>query len=186
MKPIIVNLASRKYRWADLRTVAAFLLVCAALGFTGLNLYDYSANKRVIRQYESRLDKMEKRAQEKQKLLLKAQKKEKDREKSKEKLDYLYSLIKKNLFSLPLVLTELERVKPEKIEIMEVQLSKDLKTANIVGKTGYVESVSTFLRDLDQSPYFSIDLARGSVDSDRNIRFTLKTNWMPENANPNL
>ena len=133
--------------------------------FTAINIYGYIANRNTITEYQSRIEKLKKQAENK------------ELKKLKKEFNYLIPVIERDLFSLPSFLTEIEKNKPEKIDIYELTFSESLRTVTIKGESNYVESVSAFLIEMEKSKHFSVNLIRQVIKEDHSILFELKAEW---------
>ena len=165
MKPVTINLSLYINIVRKVLLVTAIILGFAAFVFTAINIYGYIANRKTITEYQSRIEKLKKQAENK------------DQKKLKKEFNYLIPVIERDLFPLPLFLTEIEKNKPEKIDINELTFSETLKTVTIKGESNYVESVSAFLIEMEKSKHFSVNLIRQVIKEDHSILFELKAEW---------
>jgi hypothetical protein len=165
MKPVTINLSLHVNILRKVLLVTAIILGVAAFVFTAINVYGYIANRQTISEYQSRIEKLKKQAENK------------ELKKLKKELNYFIPIIERDLFSLPLFLTEIEKNKPEKINIYEIAFSENLRVANFKGESIYVESVSAFLVQLEKSRYFSVNLIREVIKEDHSIMFELQVEW---------
>ena len=165
MKPVTINLSLHRNILRKIFLAVSIILAFTAFGFTAVNTYDYIANQNIIREYQSRIERLKKQAENK------------EQKKSKKEFDYLIPLIQNDLFSLPLILTEIEKNKPKKIDIHEIIFSESRKIIIIKGESSYVESVSTFLIEMEKSKHFTVKLIRQVIKEDRSILFELKAEW---------
>ncbi len=171
MKPIIINLSLYINIIRKTLLVAAVILVSTALGLTAVTTYDYVANQNLIREYQSRIGKLKKQA------------KNKEQKRLTEELEFLIPVIEKDLFPLPKLLTEIEKIKPAKINIHELIFSESMKTVTIKGESSYVESISTFLIGMEKSNRFSVKLIRQVIKKDWSIIFEVKAEWEEDEKN---
>jgi len=178
MKSIAINLVIKKNIWRKifLGLVVAFAFI--TLGITLANAVDYYANKKVIKTYEARLKNINRRLKQKKTIAKSRDTGKKEYQKIKQDLNYLKGIIKKNLFPLPFVLSEIERVKPDKININELIFSKNLKTLIIKGESNHAGSVSEFIVDMKSSKYFDIELSKEEIKEDKKIIFELTARWI--------
>jgi len=165
MNPININLSLHVNILRKILLAAAIILGVVAFVYTAINIYAYTANRKTITEYQSRIEKLKKQAENE------------ELKKLKKEFNFLLPVIEKDLFSLPLFLTEIEKNKPEKINIYELTFSENLKTVTLKGESNYVESVSAFLIEMEKSKYFSVDLIRQVIKEDRSIMFELKAKW---------
>ena len=82
------------------------------------------------------------------------------------------------MFSLPEVLTEIERIKPDKIDIKELIFSDNLTVVMIRGESNHAGSVSKFIIGMDRSKQFNIELSREEIDENKRIIFELTARWI--------
>lgn len=165
MKPVTINLSLYINILRKILLVTAIILGLAAFVFTAINIYGYIANRKTITEYQSRIEKLKKQAENK------------ELKKLEKEFNFLIPVIERDLFSLPLFLTEIEKNKPEKIDIYELSFSETLKAVTIKGESNYVESVSDFLIAMEKSKYFSVNLIKQVIKEDRSIMFELKAEW---------
>jgi hypothetical protein len=178
MKAVKINLAERKNIPEKLYLGLAALIVFITCGFTMVNSYDYYANTDVIKTYETRLEKINKRSEQKK---VKAQKRvnaSKEDEKIKQDFNYLKAIVTKNMFPLTEVLTQIEKVKLDKIDINELIFSDNLKSVMIKGASSQVSVVSKFLMEMNRSKYFVIELSKEEIDNNKRIMFELTAKWI--------
>ena len=178
MKPVTINLVVKKNIWGKVSLGLVAIFVFATLGITLVTIYDYYANTKVIKTYESRLKEINRRSAQKKIASPEMITDKKEHEKTKEDLNYLSTIIKKNMFPLPIVLTEIERVKPDKIDINELIFSDNFKIVTIKGESKNVDSVSRFIINLDRSNHLSIELSREEIKEDKRIIFELTARWI--------
>lgn len=173
MKPVLINLIHKKSIWGRLSLSLVSILAVTSLGITLVNVYDYYENNKVMAAYESRVGEISRQSELKDRAGQTTEIKKQEREASIKDMAYLDALIKKNLFSLPLVLTEIENAKQDQIDIHSLGFSDHLKVLSIKGESGHMDSVSKFIMELDRSGYFNIELSRQEINKDRKIIFEL-------------
>jgi len=178
MKPINISLVARKNIWGRISLGLAAVFVFITCGFTMVNIYDYYANTNIIQTYETRLKKINKRAEQKRVNDQKRLSMGKEDKNSRQDLNYLKAVIKKNIFPLNEVLSQIEKIKPAKIEINELRFIDNLKTILIKGASHQVTQVSKFLMELDRSKYFAIELSKEEIEEDKRIIFELTAKWV--------
>ena len=178
MKPVSINLLLKKDIRGKFFLSFVVILVFSTLGITLVNTIDYYANIKVIKTYESRIKGINQRADRKRKAAQKKFTDKKEYQKIKQDLNYLSGILKKNMFSLPAVLTEIERVKPDKIDINELIFSDNLKVVIIKGESNHVRSISEFIIEMDRSKRFNIELSREEINEDKKIIFELTARWI--------
>jgi len=178
MKSVNINLVVQTNFWGKVSLAFVAVLVFTTFGITLANCYDYNANTKVIKTYESRIKKLKKRSEQKRISAQKILTNKKEYQQLKQELNYLSAVIKKNMFPLTMVLTEIERVKPDKIDINELIFSDSLKLVIIKGKSSHAGSVSGFLSGMDRSQRFNIELSREEIKEDNTIVFELTAKWI--------
>jgi cell division protein FtsB len=178
MKPVNINLVVKKNIWTKVFLGFVAVFVFTTCGFTMVNTYDYYANTKVIKTYEARLKTINKRSEQKRVKNRKIVHNTKDDETSRQDLDYLKEILKKNMFPLSLLLTQIEKVKPDKVDINELVFSDDLKTVVMKGESNHVAQVSRFLVEIDRSKYFEIELSKEEINKDNRIIFELEAKWI--------
>ena len=157
----------------------AVMLTVMTLALTLGNTYEYVENNGVLKEYQSRIKAL--KAKEKQRAVL-SQKMVPDKKKIErlhQNFLYLNTLIKKNRFSLPLFLSEIEKIKPERVNINEVAFSENLQAVTLKGQSDFVDTVSQFLMALDRSPLFDVELSKQEIPGPRQVAFEL-TLYRPE------
>ena len=178
MKPVNINLVNKPNVWKKIFLVLAALLCFVAIGFTTINIYNYYANKKVMLAYQTRFEKVSKQSrqnrsiEEKTKVLTKD-----DEKKNQQELHYLKGIITKNMFPLVEVLTQIEILKPDQIDINSLLFSKNLKTVVIKGESNNISQVSLFLKKMNTSRDFVIELSKEEINEDKRIIFELIARW---------
>lgn len=179
MKPVNINLAVKKNIRGKISLWLAAVFVLTTCGFTMVNTYDYYANKKVVKIYEARLKIINKRSEQEKvtarKILIN---REDDKKPLRQDLNYLKTIIKKNMFPLSEVLTQIERVKPDKIDIKELIFSDNLKTIVISGASDHVAEVSDFLIAMERSNCFTTELTKEEINENSRIIFELTAKWI--------
>jgi hypothetical protein len=165
MKPVTINLSLYVNISKKALLVVATILTFIAFVFVAVNTYNYVSNRKIIEEYKSKVEQFQKLAENK------------EQKKIKKELNYLISVIEKDLFPLPQILTEIEQCKPEKVDIHRLIFSENLKNVTINGESDYVESVSAFLLAMEKSKYFSAKLIRQRIKENHSILFELKAEW---------
>ena len=97
--------------------------------------------------------------------------------KFKQELEFLGSIIKQHTFSLPMVLSEIEKVKPQMVDINQLSFSETLDSVVIKGESGQVGAISQFIANLYRSGRFDIKLTREEIREDKKINFELTAKW---------
>ena len=178
MKPVNINLAVKKKTLGKISLGLAAVFILATCGFTMVNIYDYYENTKVIRIYETRLKTINKRSEQKRVNAQKMNINREDDKKNIQDLNYLKAIIKKNMFPLSELLTQIERVKPDKIDIKALIFSDNLKTVIISGASDHVAEDSDFIVGMDRSKYFTIELSKEEITENSRIIFELTAKWI--------
>jgi len=178
MKPIAINLVIKKNIRSNVFLGFVVMLVFTTLAVTLSNAVDYYANKKVVNTYELRLKEINRRLKQKKTFARNIDVNKKEYQKIKQDLSYLSGIIKKNMFPLPVVLSEIERIKPDKIDINELIFSENLKTLIIKGESNHVGSVSLFIVDMERSKHFDVELSKEEIKEDKKIFFELTARWV--------
>ncbi len=180
MNPISINLVAKKNVWG---TFVLFLfagIVSITFGITCVTAYDYFANKRVVKEYETRLDVLKRQVKIKKEIIQKRPLvNESQLKKQDAYLDFIVPIIEKKIFSIPAVLSEIEKKKPNKITINTLVFSKDNKTVIIEGESKYISAISDFIINMKQSDQFDVDLTNEEFDTDKTVFFELTALWKP-------
>ncbi len=174
MKPLHLNLSAKKEFQGNFVFALVVLFMVTSLVLTLGNTYEYMENNKIIEEYQNRIKEL--KAKKKKRIVLSQKMAPDKKEFERLQQDFLYfnGIIKKNLFSLPLFLSEIEKVKPEKIDINEVAFSENLQVVTLKGKSDFVDTVSQFLMVLDRSPLFDIKLLKQEIHGPRQIAFELR------------
>lgn len=178
MKPVTINLVHKKDIKGKVFLGFVVMFVLSTFIISAVNLIDYFENTKVIKIYESRIQKINKRSIQK-KAAQKSQFDKKDQAKFIEELNFLNAIIKKNLFPLSEVLTELERIKPDKIDINGLKFTENHYVLKILGESNHVSSVSDFLIAMEKSSRFIVEISKEEINEDKRIIFELIAKWKP-------
>jgi hypothetical protein len=178
MKPVNINLAVKKNIREKISLGLAAVFILAACGFIMVNIYDYNTNTKAIKIYEARLKTINKRSEQQRVNARKTNINREDDKKNRQDLNYLKAIIKKNMFPLSELLTQIERVKPDKIDIKALIFSDNLKTVIISGASGHVSEVSDFIAGMDRSKSFTIELSKEEINENSRIIFELTAKWI--------
>lgn len=179
MKPLDINLVGDK---PVLGKTFLALLICFSvfiIGFTGANILQYSGNKKEIKGIESRIETINRReAQGRQRASIALKKDSLSELEYKQDLAFLGSIIKRHTFPLSMVLSEIEKVKPEMVNIDKLSFSETLDRFVIKGESGQVGAISQFVIRLYRSGRFDIELTREEIREDKKIDFELTAKWV--------
>ncbi len=178
MKPVAINLVLKRNIQGKFFLGLLLIIVFTTIGITIVSMVDYTANIKVIKTYELRVKEINQRAERKRAVGQKKVTNQKEYQKIKQDLNYLSGILKKNMFSLPKVLTEIERIKPDKIDINELIFSDNLTVVMIRGESNHAGSVSKFIIGMDRSKQFNIELSREEIDENKRIIFELTARWI--------
>ncbi len=174
MKPLHINLSVKKNYQGNFVFSFLVLFMATTLVLTLGNTYEYVVNNKVIKEYQNKIKEL--KAKRKQQIVLskKMVPDKKKLERLQQDFLYLNGIIKKNMFSLALFLSEIEKIKPEKVNINEVAFSESLQVVTLKGQSDFVDTVSQFLMALDRSPLFDIKLLKQEINGPRQIAFELR------------
>jgi hypothetical protein len=178
MIPLNINLAAPKKISRQMTLGFIAVLIFAAATLTTLNMQEYTDNNNVLRASENWIKENNKKREQNKRLAQKAIPDLKGFENLKKDFSYINGIINKNMFSLPLFLSELEKLKPERVNINEVVFGKNLKVVTIKGWSSFVPAVSSFLRALDNSQRFRVELSKEEFNGQGQIAFELMLEWM--------
>lgn len=186
MKPIAINLVTQKNTKSKILAGGVILFAAATFAITLANAMDYYADKKVVKTYESRLREIKKRAQKQAAVFVKKDVNQKEYQKAKADFKYLTGIIQKNLFPLPFVLSEIERIKTDRININALVFFKNLAGVTIKGDSTHVDSISRFIVDMEKSEHFNIELSREEIKENKKIIFELIARWNFEGNDPKI
>ena len=181
MKPVPVNLAPEKKTGSRIAVVIAALMLCASLGFSVTTAYEYQANQEVIHEYQARINQVRRKAEQDRQAAADRSAGNTERQALlQNEFKNLSGLIEKSLFPVIDVLTELEKIKPDKLDITELVFSDSLKQITIRAASIHPPSVSDFLDAMGASNRFSARLTRKQIDKDNTISLELAAEWLKE------
>lgn len=174
MKPIYINLAAKKHLLEKVWLPLALTIIIVGAGVSFMSIHEYAANYRAISKFKIRAVQMKNTLKEKQSKNRKNQPDPKAVQRLEQDHLYLNQMIEKTLFSLPGFLSELEKIKPEKLEINEVSFSEGLKVINIKGRSDFEKPISQFILDLNMLPKLEVTLSKHEITGSKGIEFELK------------
>jgi hypothetical protein len=181
MKPVSINLMKKNQTRGRIQLPLLALAVCIAVGFTVVNVMDYRANARVITEYENRVRQMRQQMeQQKKEAANRAQTRQKKQADIQAVFEPLGKMIQQEQFPLLDVLTELEILKPERVDIMGLNFTESLATVRIKAESLSAEAVFSFLDSMARSPRFDVELSRKEVSHDNRIIFELTARWIAD------
>lgn len=180
MRPIRVNLIRKKNVKGKLILGLTLLFTTMAICITLANVYDYIGNLQVIKEHQSRLKQVKEksaRITDNSRLTDSGLTKE-----AEEKAAQLQTLLTKHFISVPAVLTEIEKLKPEKVTIEEINYSHSDKGYNIIinGSSDYTEAVQLFIERMNVSPKFLSALVEEKISNYHKIEFKMTATWVNE------
>jgi hypothetical protein len=178
MIPLNINLAVPKKKSRQMVLGFVVVLIFAAATLTTVNLQEYTANKNVLGVSENWFKENTKKREQNKRLAQKSVPDLKKFENLKKDFIYINSIINKNTFSLPLFLSELEKLKPERVDINEVRFGENPKVVTIKGRSNFVPAVSSFFNALDKSPQFRVELLKEEIHGQGKIAFELTLEWL--------
>lgn len=176
MKPVSINLIEKKRVQQSVLLPLLALAICVAVGFTIVNVVDYRANARVITEYADQI--RQQREQQRTEAASRVQTQQKEQADIQAMFDPLGKMIHQNLFPLLDVLTELEILKPEQVDIMHLNFTDSLTSIRIRAESSNAAAVFTFIDSMARSPRFNVDLSRKEIGQDNRIIFELTARWM--------
>ncbi len=181
MNPISINLMKKNQPRAKILMPLLALAVCVAVGFTGVNVVDYRANARVITEYENRVRQI-RHEMEQQKT--EAANRVRTRQKQQAEIQAVYEplgkMMRQEQFPLLAVLTELEILKPEQVDIMHLNFTDSLTIVRIKAESDSPSAVFSFMDSMARSPRFDVELSRKEVGQDNRIMFELTARWIAD------
>jgi len=178
MKPLYINLAAMKNIQGKIVFAFVLIVIAVATGLTLGSTYEYMANKKVIKVYQNRFQELNRKEKYKKSDSKKKVPDQKELEIVRKNFVYLEGIIKKNMFSLPLLLTEIEKIKPEQLNINEIVFSENLQVVTLKGQSNFVNRISQFLIALDRSPLFRVELSKEEINGQQQIAFELILKWI--------
>ncbi len=178
MKPLQINLGNKSQIWT--KVVLAFIVIFAftTLGITITTIYEYYENNKVIETIEIKISQTNKRFKEKRKIIPKPVIDSVEQQRLNTQLAFLSTQIKRSMRSIPLMLNELEYLKPEKVNIHELSFTQDLKELIIKGESKFFEEVSRFVIDMNRSKRFDVEITKESFNDNKKISFELTAKWI--------
>jgi hypothetical protein len=178
MKPLNINLAAPKKIPKEVLLGFMVILVFAAATLSSVTVHEYMANNKVIKTSQDWIKESNKRRELKEIAARKVVPDPKALEEIKTDFLYLDGILKKTNFSLPLVLSEIEKIKIDQVVINEVAFTENLRVVTLKGQSNFVMAVSDFLASLDKSRRFKVELSKEEINGQRQISFELTLEWM--------
>ena len=178
MIPLNINLAAPKKFPREILFGFIAMVIFAAATLTTVTIQEYTANNTVLRVSETWIKENNKKQAQNKLFTKKANPNTKELENLKKDFSYINGIINKNMFSLPLFLSELEKLKPERVNINEVGFGENIKVVTIKGRSDFVPAVSAFLNALDKSTQFRVELLKEEIHGQGQIAFELMLEWM--------
>jgi hypothetical protein len=181
MKPVSINLKKKKRTRGRLLLPLLALAVSVAVVFTFVNVVDYRANARVITEYENRVRQMRQQMeQQKKEAATRSRARQKQQADIQAVFEPLGKMIRQEQFPLLDVLTELEILKPERVDILGLNFTESLVTVRIKAESASPEAVFSFLDNMARSPRFDVELSRKEVGHYNRIIFELSARWIAD------
>lgn len=178
MIPLNINLAAPKKFLREILFGLIALMIFAAATLTTLTIQEYMANNTLLRVSENWIRENNKKQVQNELIAKKASPDTKEFENLKKDFSYINGIINKNIFSLPRFLSELEKLKPERVNINEVGFGENPKMVTIKGRSDFVTAVSAFLNALDKSPQFRVEVSKEEIHGQGKIAFELTLEWL--------
>ncbi len=182
MQPIRINLKKKKDLKRKLVLMSTLLFISFAIGLTVSNIFNYISNLKTIEDYEDRLEQVKGELEQHRRTVRSKNKAIPDN--TDERAGQLTFVLKKHLTSLPALLTELERLKPEKVVINTINYDHTEKGHTVIlnGASNYIEAVQLFIDRMNTSPRFLSALMQGRMNDHHKIEFTLTATWINDTA----
>ncbi|GEM_PF-3950277 len=165
MEPVIIDLSGNRNVSNHVLPVMGMVIIVSAILLSVINVHNFFSNKEVIRACETRIKQYRKQFENKE---LKTEQKE---------IDYLLSIIKKDLSPLIMVLTAMEECKPDRLIINELSFSESSEKIYLKGETNQVKSTSRFLTNLEKTDHFNVMLISQRVTDRQTLIFELNAEW---------
>lgn len=193
MTPLNINLAAPKKIPKEMLLGVMVVLAFAAATVSSVTLHEYMANNKVINASQTWIKESNKKRELKELAVRKAVPDPKVLEGIKNDFLYLEGILKKNMFSLPLVLSEIEKIRQDQVIINEVAFGENPRVVTLKGQSNFVMAVSDFLAALDKSRRFRVELSRvelpkiklskielfeAEINAQRQILFELTLEWV--------
>lgn len=178
MTPLNINLAAVKKFPREMLFGFMAVLIFATATLTTVTLQEYKANNTVLRVSENWIKENNKKQAQNKLFAEKASPDTKEFENLKKDFSYIKGIINKNMYSLPRFLSELEKLKPERVNINEVGFGENPKVVTLKGRSDFVTAVSSFLNALDKSPRFRVELSKEEIHGQGQIAFELMLEWL--------
>lgn len=183
MKPLRINLAVKRKIKGRLLFLFIVLLAVTTGALSLANVYDYYSNTKVIKTYRDRLAVLNRKADQKRAAAQQNIIKDKSTDsETKKQRNYMTAVIKKNLFPLSAILSELEKLKQEQVDINEISFADNLQKIIIKGASENAMQASRFIVEMDRSEIFKIALTKEEIDQKKRIIFELTAEFNPENS----
>jgi len=181
MKPVSINLMEKNQPRAKILMPLLAMVVCVAVGFTVVNVVDYRANVRVITEYENRIRQIQQQIeQQKTEAANRVRMRQTQQAEIQAVFEPLGKMIRQEQFPLLEVLTELEILKPEQVDIMHLNFTDSLTIVRIKAESDSPSAVFSFMDSMARSPKFDVELSRKEVGQDNRIMFELTARWMAD------
>lgn len=177
MKPVRINLVKQKKVWSKISLGLAAVLTAVTCAVTLVNTYDYFENTKVIRIYEKRVKELNSRTERKRREVSKKRQDSKEADQFKKDVAYFSSITEKSLFPLTDLLTRIEKVRPQKVDIDSLLFSDNLHALVIRGSSGQVSAITRFITELGKSGYFDIQLSKEEIMGNKSVEFELTARW---------
>lgn len=178
MIPLDINLAAPKKIPKEIVVGFMAVLVFAAATLSSVTLYEYMANNEVIKTSQAWIKESNKRREIKALAARESVPDPKALEEIKNNFLYLEGIRKKHMFSLPLVLSQIEKIRQDQVIINEVAFDENLRVVTLKGQSNFVMAVSDFLAALEETHRFRVELSKEEINGQRQILFELTLEWL--------
>jgi Tfp pilus assembly protein PilN len=173
MKSLPINLSAKTKFPGNLVLAFVVLFMVTTLALTLGNTFEYVENNKVIKEYQTRIKVLKEKRKQRAVLTQKRAPDKKKLERLHQDFLYLNTIVKKSSVSLPLFLSEIEKIKPDRVNINEVAFSQSLQVVTLKGQSDFVDTVSQFLMALDRSPLFDVKLSKQEIHGAGQVAFEL-------------
>jgi hypothetical protein len=183
MTPLNINLAAPKKIPKEMLLGGVIVLIFAAATLSSVTLHEYRANNKVIHDSQTWIKESSKRRELKALAARKTITDPKVLEGIQNDFLYLEGIRKKQLFSLPLVLSEIEKIRQDQLIVNEVAFTENPWGVTLKGQSNFVMAVSDFLAALEKSRRFRVELSKielpkEAINSNEQILFELTLEWL--------
>ena len=158
---------------------AVCLLIALAAGLTFSNIYEYYANLKTVDEYQQRLAAVQQHTKQ---IGIKRNRRSPEAQAAMDKANQLRPVLEKHFVSIPELLTDLERLKPDKLKIDEIKFFEtgEKYGISIQGSSGKTQAVFLFLDRMNRSEKFTHTLSQQKITNSKRLTFKLTAQWRYE------